>query len=273
MARGVIHNIGNVLNSALISCTMIQQHAQNSRIGNLNKALALLTERKDDLAVFLSDEPLGQRLVNYLPDLAQEIVKQTNRAVDEAAQLHENLRHILSIIEAQRSVTGQFGIVEHVTPQAVAEAALGLSTLSTLAGEVTIRRKFGAMEAMPINRHRVLQILVNLLQNAWDAIARLPREEWIIEVSVAETNGEIEIRVANAGSEIPQEVVAKMFQLGFTTKSEGSGLGLHSSANSARSLGGSLLYTGENGMTVFTLRFPIVSTLDRVEPFLVRQAA
>jgi two-component system NtrC family sensor kinase len=106
--------------------------------------------------------------------------------------------------------------------------------------------------------HRLQQILLNLIDNALDAIG----QDGKLEISTASTQQEIHIHLADNGPGIPPEVMAKIWDPFFTTKEQGkgTGLGLSISQNIIRTLGGTLTAKNrEGGGTIFTVTLPIRS--------------
>jgi signal transduction histidine kinase len=112
------------------------------------------------------------------------------------------------------------------------------------------------------DRRQVLQILINLISNAKDAVVESGKENREINISASKTFDAIQFEVADSGNGIATEDLSKIFQHGFTTKKTGHGFGLHSSANSATELGGSLVAVSEGlgrGAT-FRLTLPIAAS-------------
>ena len=68
------------------------------------------------------------------------------------------------------------------------------------------------------------QVLVNLLSNAYDAIADLP-EKWV-EVALVEQGETVELSITDSGVGIPEDIAKKVFDPFFTTKEVGKGTGL-----------------------------------------------
>ncbi|MEW6055488.1 MAG: ATP-binding protein [Bdellovibrionota bacterium] len=102
----------------------------------------------------------------------------------------------------------------------------------------------------------ISQVLLNLLNNAHDAIADL-EEKWI-KISVTEKENQIQIRVTDSGPGIPPEVRKKIFQPFFTTKGigKGTGMGLSISLGLVRSHGGELKIDPECENTSFIICLP-----------------
>lgn len=102
----------------------------------------------------------------------------------------------------------------------------------------------------------ISQVLLNLLNNASDAVESLPRK-WI-RISAIESQNWLEIRVTDSGSGISREVQDKLFQPFFTTKQIGigTGMGLSISRGIAQSHRGELTLDTRNPNTCFIIRLP-----------------
>lgn len=108
------------------------------------------------------------------------------------------------------------------------------------------------------NEGQIHQIVVNLIDNALDAVRGRKHQQ--IEVRAALSGGEVEIVVADNGAGIADAAFDKMFEPFFTTKTvgEGTGLGLWISYAIAREHGGSISAANrEQGGAQFTLRLPV----------------
>ena len=91
-----------------------------------------------------------------------------------------------------------------------------------------------------VEKHKILQILVNLLRNAKYACQDSERADKRLTVRVANGEGRIKISVIDNGVGIPPENLTRIFNHGFTTRKDGHGFGLHSGALAAKEMGGSL---------------------------------
>ena len=125
--------------------------------------------------------------------------------------------------------------------------------------QVKLIREFAETPPILVQKHKVLQILVNLIRNAKHACDDTGRLDKQIILRVTSASGRIKISVIDNGVGIPVENLTQIFGHGFTTRKEGHGFGLHSSALAAKEMGGSLTAFSEGpgqGAT-FTLDLPL----------------
>jgi signal transduction histidine kinase len=111
-----------------------------------------------------------------------------------------------------------------------------------------------------VDKHKVLQILLNLTSNAKHACIDSRREKKLVTVRVSNGAERIRVAVGDNGVGISAENIKKIFNHGFTTRKKGGhGFGLHSGALAAKELGGTLVAQSEGpdkGAT-FTLELPL----------------
>lgn len=153
------------------------------------------------------------------------------------------------------------GLTEAVSPAVLLEDALRLNEESLVRNRVTVDRDYDTTApTVTIDKHKVLEILVNLITNARHAVCEADRADRKIRVRVARScDRRVSVEVEDNGVGIPRENLVRIFQHGFTTKKNGHGFGLHSGALAARQMGGSLTVNSEGpgrGAT-FKLELPI----------------
>jgi C4-dicarboxylate-specific signal transduction histidine kinase len=260
VATGVLHNVGNVLNSVNVSATLVSDRMRQSKVPNLMQASALLREHAEHLNEFMNDDPRGKLLLDYLPDLGEHLHEERSEMLKELESLTKNLDHIKDIVAMQQSYAKVSGIIEPVSIASLAEDALQIHEAALARHGVQVVREFAEAPLVSVDRHKVLQILVNLVRNAKYAMEELSRPEKRllvkIEVEAAKT---VRVTVGDNGAGIAPENMVRIFSHGFTTKSEGHGFGLHSCAIAAREMNGSLTARsdGRGRGATFVLELPI----------------
>ena len=260
VASSVLHNVGNVLNSVNVSASVIRDRVRHFRLANLSRAAALLRDHSGDLARFLTEDDRGRRLPQYLEELAQQLAQDQNELLTELQVLSQNVEHINEIVAMQQTYAKVAGLLENVAVSEMVETALKMNSAAFTRHNVRVERLFDEVPGIIVDRHRVLQILVNVLRNAKYACDEGGQMEKLIvvRIRVAETNV-VRIEIADNGIGIPAENLTRIFSHGFTTRKGGHGFGLHSSALAAREIGGSLnAYSDGFGKgATFVLELPL----------------
>jgi PAS domain S-box-containing protein len=264
VATGVLHNVGNVLNSVNVSATLVAEKLAKSKVVNLTKAAALLQEHAADLGTFLTSDPKGRQLPDYLTQLAGHLATERAALLEEMNQLRQHTEHIRDIVAMQQSYAKVSGVTESSKATELVEDALRLNAGALTRHDVQVVRDYTADPTLTVDKHKVLQILVNLIRNAKYACDDSGRNDKRMTVRVVNSKDWVKIEVIDNGVGIPPENLTCIFSHGFTTKSDGHGFGLHSGALAARELGGSLLAhsDGVGQGATFTLELPAASKLN-----------
>ena len=262
VATSVIHNVGNVLNSVNVSSALISDKVQNSKIGNLTKAAALIEQHQSNLSEFLSTDPKGKQLPSYLTKLAENLVHEQQEILQEASLLVKNILHIREIVNMQQSYARVSGVAELLDVRELMEDAVRINIGSLERHQIKLIREYSDVSPIPMEKHKVLQILVNLIRNAKYACDDSGRNDKEVIIRVAQEKDQIQFSVIDNGIGIPAENLSRIFSHGFTTKKDGHGFGLHSGALAAEEMGGTLTATsdGPGKGASFILDLPIPPT-------------
>ncbi|MBL9129279.1 MAG: response regulator [Verrucomicrobiales bacterium] len=262
VATGVLHNVGNVLNSINVSTTVLRDNLRHSKILVLAKVAALLKEHSSDLGVFLTTDPKGRLVPEFLIQLADHLQKEHGALQQEYDQLSANVEHIKSIVTMQQNYAKVSGFREKVSMVRLLEDALHLCAPSLARHGIQIERRYSEIPEVMTEKHRVLQILVNLVRNALLALKESAREDKVLTVGVEPdgSNG-VRVFVSDNGIGIPAENISRIFSYGFTTRKGGHGFGLHNGANAAKELGGRLggRSDGPGLGATFVLELPVAA--------------
>lgn len=260
IATNVLHNVGNVLNSVNVSAGLILSRVRASKVEGLARAVQLMNEHADDLGTFLASDPKGKMLPGYLVQLAPLLVAEQRAVVDELVALGKSVDHIKEIIAAQQAHAGASGLVEAIRIHEVVEDALRMNATGLARHQVVMESDMARIPELPLDRGRVLQVLMNLVRNARQAMEAAADDSAKLMLNAEIVGDEmLRIRVADTGVGIAPENLTRVFVHGFTTKKDGHGFGLHSAANAAREMGGTLAVHSDGPGTgaTFTLELPI----------------
>jgi PAS domain S-box-containing protein len=265
VATSVLHNVGNVLNSVNVSASIVDEQIRASSLERLQKAITLLKEHRANLAEFVQDKH-GAKVISYLEALLTVMEKERDTIQSETRSLSKNIEHIKKIVSMQQSYARIAGVSEIVSPVEILEDSVRVHEVAYQRHCIRVVREFSDVPKISVDRHKVIQILVNLLGNAKYACDVNSPANRIIRLRVsAPASNRIRIEVIDNGMGIVSENLTRIFSYGFTTRKNGHGFGLHSGALAAKEMGGSLSVhsDGLGKGAAFILELPVDDKLTR----------
>ncbi len=260
VATSVLHNVGNVLNNVNVAATVILDRLNKFKINRLTEIAKLLQDRKNDLPNFLTTDPRGTQIADFLTLLSENLEEERGALRSEIDQLVLKIDHIKQIVAMQQNYAKIAGVVEKTPLVDIVDDAINIHSGAYVRHDIKITREFEASPVAFVDRHKVLQILGNLLSNAKYACDGSPKQEKLVSVRVQELPGKFaRITVTDNGMGISKENLGRIFGQGFTTRKEGHGFGLHSCVIAAKEIGGTLTVhsDGPDLGAVFTLEMPL----------------
>jgi len=258
VATNVLHNVGNILNSVNISASLVTERVKQSKAPGVSRVAALLHAQGSAVGDFLANDERGKHIPEYLTSLGEQLLSDQRIELEELASLRDNLEHIKDTVAMQQSYAKLCGVTETVAVAELVEDSLRLNAGAFVRHGVTLRREFNEVPPITVDKHKVLQILVNLVRNAKYACDESGRTDKLITLRIEAAPAGVRICVIDNGVGIPAENMSRLFTHGFTTRVDGHGFGLHSGALAAQELGGSLRVTsdGPGRGAMFILELP-----------------
>ena len=241
VAADVLHNVGNVLNSINVSTTLITKQIVNSEIKNLKKLADLINNHIGDLGTFFTEDTKGKHIPLYLTEVSKCLINEQADVVTRLRVLAKNVEHIKEIINTQQSYAKISAVEVPASVSQLIEDAIQINSAGLVRHGTRLIRQFDNLPGVRINKQKILQILVNLINNAKYAVSDNGKEEKEIVIRLyRQSMDRFRIEVSDNGVGISKENITKIFSHGFTTKANGHGFGLHSGALAAKEMGGSL---------------------------------
>jgi signal transduction histidine kinase len=231
---------------------------RKSRVTSLAKIVALLEEHAADLGQFISSDPQGKHVPAFLAELSKNLQADQGIMASELDSLRRNVEHIKEIVGMQQNYARMGGVRELINVAALVEDSLRMQERAFSRHHLEVVREFAPVPPMILEKHKVLQILVNLVSNAKYACDESGRPDKRMTVRITSIDGGVKISIVDNGIGIPPENLTRIFNHGFTTRKEGHGFGLHASALAAKEMGGVLTGRSDGpglGAT-FTLELP-----------------
>ncbi|MCP3868295.1 MAG: PAS domain S-box protein [Gammaproteobacteria bacterium] len=260
IASGVLHNVGNVMNSITVSASLAREKLGQFRLSGIQRMAEMLDENAGDLATYLAEDDRGSKLPAYLAAVHEQLNGDQKRIDQELALVDRGIQHIQEIVNTQQSYAGvNASVTESVSLEEVVDDSLRMNVSDR--HEIEIVKKFEDRPSVLADKHRLIQIVINLVRNAKQSVNEQGGVKKIVVrvQQVGRHKGRIEVE--DNGSGIPPENIHRVFEYGFTTKHNGRGFGLHHSAITAKNMGGSLSCSS-NGFgkgAVFVLDLPLES--------------
>ncbi len=228
VASGVLHNVGNALNSLNVSANVLQDRVSGSELSRLDDLTKLLADQGRQLSLFLSDESRATQLREFVTQLAEQRHRELEANEAELVRLHLNLSHVAQIIESQQSLARGRAVIETLAVEDVASEAAVLVGPAFRDAGVDLKLAVEPVPTITIDRVRLLQVIVNLLTNAKEAVAQRGPKQRHVALRVQRVDGDtIRIEISDNGEGLDADQIPRLFTQGFTTKESGNGIGLH----------------------------------------------
>ncbi|MBW2603974.1 MAG: HAMP domain-containing protein [Deltaproteobacteria bacterium] len=259
VATGVLHNVGNVLNSVGVITASMSKRIKESRVSYLSNLVNILEDHEKDLGAFFTKDDRGKRLPTFIAELSGNLADERKYLLKAVEKLSDHVRHIFEIVHLQQSCGKLSGLTEPVLINELVEDAVGINREALIRHEIDVRREYAHLPPVMFDRPKTLQILTNLISNAKFALSKNRHNNKILTLRIkAPKNKMVRIEVSDNGIGIAEEGMTRIFNYGFTTRKEGHGFGLHSGSLAAKEMGGSLTAdsAGLGKGATFTLELP-----------------
>ena len=243
----ILHNIGNAVNSVAIGIGTLKEQLVNNRLIQRLSALSeAVRAHPDDWCHYIQHDPQGQQVRPFLLALANDFVKQNQQFVRTVERVRSQTSHIVDIVRTQRGFDSKAMTCKDVNLRQAILGALRILHDSFASRGIRTHVNCGnAPEEIRVQEAQFNQMLVNLLKNSMEAIDELKQSGGLeglprIEVRAYARRDFLVLDVLDNVIGIAQKNLKAIFKAGYTTKPEGSGLGLHSAANFVTGSGGKI---------------------------------
>ena len=259
VASDVLHNVGNALNSINVSIGVITDLLKNSMVGDVERISQLFHKHREDLGNYFSSNPKGKQIPAYLEKLAGQLVEEQRVALAELARLRENAHNAQQCVAVQQDLAKPSGITEEISVIELVEEALTLNQDLLENSQIDVSREFEEIPQLIVDKHQVLEVMVDVIRNACQAMASVSIKKLILRAKlIPGPPDSVCLEVQDSGVGIASDDLVKIFGQGYNTKNGGRGMSLHSGALMAKNLGGALRAHSEgigHGAT-FSLELP-----------------
>lgn len=259
-ATDVLHNVKNVLTSLIVSTNMMKKVVGSSRVEKLGRVAEMMKQQGDQVGAFIAKDPKGRLIPEFLTGLSTVLQREQKMMMDEIFSLAQNLEHINVSIQLQQSSARMHQAREEIGVEEIYGEACRVNDVDIKRYGVYVQHDYPQLPKVPAFKHMLLQILVNLISNAVQAMSGNPRERrgLVLRAHLGEDQM-MHFAVVDQGMGIPPERMAKLFAYGYTTRKTGHGFGLHSCRHLAEKMDGALNAhsEGEGKGSTFVLSLPM----------------
>ena len=257
----ILHNIGNAITSVAIGIgTLKEELANNPLIERLSALSETVKAHAEDWGDYVQHDPQGQQVRPFLLALAADFIEQNRELSRTVERVNGQTNHIVDIVRAQRGFASKAMTSKDVNLRQAISGALKIVQDSFASRGIQTQVNCGDAPAeIRIQESQFNQMLVNLLKNAMEAIDELKKSGGLkgpprIEIRACIQQDFLVLEVQDNGIGIEQKNLKTIFGAGYTTKREGSGLGLHSAANFVAGSGGKIQPLSDGYGTGTTMR-------------------
>lgn len=238
---GVMHNVGNVLTSLSTSASMTRQHLQDICVqDDLRAVREALEANIGHLDEYLGADARGSHLMNFLGAIIEEIDQKTNLAAGEMGELNEGVAHMEALLCSLSKETKAVDVAEVVDVCRLVDSVIELALTNSGRATIPISRLYADIPNMMVDRHKLTEVLVHVVQNAIQAMDDLPEEDQLLRVTIEVCDGSLLVELTDNGIGIDPQLLDQIFTMGYTTRGDARGFGLHFAATSTTELGGHL---------------------------------
>lgn len=239
VATEILHNAGNILNSVILNASQTQSKIASEYRGRIDKLIDVFSNEVDFLSI-LEDSVKRKLLKEYVLTILKAIKVDNEELERDCVEIYQGLNLLNESIRSQQNFAGGKIFQVNTDIKHLIGEALKLFSNVTQQENIFIKLEHKLERTFNIRRGQVSQVLVNVLKNAMDSVGRNQEDEREIFINTFMEGDFVVVRVKDNGSGILAENIAKIFEFGFTTKKDGYGFGLHSSANMMKEMGGEL---------------------------------
>lgn len=258
IATGVLHNVGNVLNSVKVSSQFLKEKVENSKVKGLEKAVNLFKEHEHDLGSYITSDERGKMLPEFLIKLVDALKEEQNIYSEELINLNTGISHVEEIIAVQQDYAGVSGITEMILLTKMMDDVVKMYHDSFSVYKVKVYKNYSKVSPILIEKGKLMQVFVNILKNAEESLIMKSEGDKVITINISEDKESQKVEIIDNGYGINEEDLGSIFLYGFSTKEHSKGFGLHTSALTVAEFNGKIFANsdGKDKGAKFTIIIP-----------------
>lgn len=260
----ILHNIGN----AITPVSVYTERLKTRNSVNIHHYIAQcyydLLEHKEHLTEYITTDSRGVEVLKYMGTLVKNLEIEDSKTTDIIDKIATGIEYVAQILTLQRTYSpGKATIRERININLLINDALKMQEI--LISRCNIDLKKSLLESMPhilIERHKLMQVIVNLIKNSCDAIEENRRQNGhVIEITTYCNQDNIGLRITDSGIGVDVERQNEIFDFGISSKGS-SGFGLYYCKSFVEANSGTLTLEspGRYGGSTVTMEMPFIKT-------------
>lgn len=261
--ESVFHKMRNVLNSIHVSAGLINHRLREFHVEDVGRVADMLGTHSHDFGWYLTQDPKGKMIPNFLEQLSQELTGNHLNTLTELATLNYYLEQLEYLLTAGQTPQRTGGFKETIQFATVMDEALAPHQSELERMGVQVFREYQMVAEGILEVSKLHRILVNLIRNAINSMretAGQPHRLTLYVLPCPDREGFVRLQVADTGSGIPADCLTRVFSAQLPGERSDLLPNLHASAVGAKELGGSLRVwsDGPKQGAIFTLDVPVI---------------
>ena len=239
VSRMLLHNIGNILNSVLVTLSLMKDDIKNSRLNYLEQIGVLFEQHIDTIGDFLTHDEKGNKIPQYMILLGEYWSKDSKNLLVQLEYMDDSVDKIIVVIKKFQFHHTSI-VLEKIVITDLLDNALDIHMNRFKKDGIELVKHYSPVPIINQDRFKIWHILTNLITNAIDAVkageSKTPRVDLFLE----ESKKGVRLKVTDNGVGIAENQLVTIFLFHHTSKLGGSGVGLHSSSILAKEIGATL---------------------------------
>jgi signal transduction histidine kinase len=260
IASDVLHDIGNAVVGIGSNLTRMRRSLDQQNSDNLSKLAGFFSVQQALIAGALGDVK-ASAVVNMLNSMVEAQKAQREDILQSIAEQTNIVTHVQDILHIQRQYVNGQGALDrrHINLRGVLEDCLSMQHASMEKRGISVTKDVPEQVPSIIgDRTRLMQVILNILKNSMEAIDMAGAEK-DISVRLMAGDGLLTLEIKDNGCGFDEATGKRLFDRGFTTKSSGTGLGLHNCRSIIQSHAGdiSIFSEGRGRGSLTTITFKL----------------
>jgi signal transduction histidine kinase len=270
----VLHNIGNAITPVIINFKTLK----TSELCDINQYLTQcyndFKNHKQDLGSYVTKDERGKKVAVYMGELIEAFETERQKQDEKFLKIETGLDYISEILSLQQSYSSaKLGTKQKINFNFLVKDSIKMQQSSIDKRNITLTEEFqDNIPELVIEKNKLMQVMVNLIKNACDAITQLnesdtEQKENFINITTSFSDNtssdstsdkKIKFIITDSGVGVEEDKLNKIFEFGVSTKGS-SGFGLYYCRTFVESNNGTLKVEshGKDGGTTFIMEFRI----------------